>query len=243
MDYKKLYYSFIADRKLKEPECYKNINYTYRVKLGSMYSGECLVHHHIVPKHLGGTNHHLNIVSLTPYDHYFAHLLFAKAVNTVESWRAVTCMVLPFNCERLSSAKHRKMFNKAVKLACVDNNPSKKQSNRLKLSELKKKINPMHNKKSLEKMKKTRLRQQKENPERNVIYRVSVNNDLIPLKTACDNHNISYFNVVSMVFRKKCTHQFAFDYYFSTSIEERKSKKFASMVATKKQKKQLVYGL
>lgn len=243
MNYKKLYYSFIDDRKSKEPDCYKKMNYPYRVKLGSMYSGSCLVHHHIVPKHLGGTNRHHNIVSLTPYEHYFAHLLFAKAFNTDEAWRAVTCMVLPFDCLRLSSAKHRTMYNKAVKLAFVDNNPAKKKSNRLKLSELKKKNNPMHNKESLEKMRKTRLRQQKENPERNVIYKVIVNDELISLKTACKKYNIRYPNVISMVYVKKCTHQFAFDYYFSTTAEERKAKKFEAMVSTKKRNKELVYGV
>jgi hypothetical protein len=49
--------------------------------------------HHIVPKCLQGTNDLSNIVSLTPEEHYLAHLLLVKIYpNTKGLWYAVKLM-------------------------------------------------------------------------------------------------------------------------------------------------------
>lgn len=59
MDYERIYREFIADRQKKRPCGY-------------------VESHHILPRSLGGGDETGNLVSLTPEDHYFAHLLLAK---------------------------------------------------------------------------------------------------------------------------------------------------------------------
>jgi len=48
--------------------------------------------HHIVPRCMGGGNEAGNIVRLTPEDHYFAHLLLAKA-HGGRNWASLKAMV------------------------------------------------------------------------------------------------------------------------------------------------------
>jgi hypothetical protein len=60
MDYERIYYEFILDRRLREE---------------AVVGG---ARHHIVPRSLGGTNEETNIIRLTHEDHLFAHLLLAQ---------------------------------------------------------------------------------------------------------------------------------------------------------------------
>lgn len=74
MNYARIYEEFIQDRKTKFlPEG------TYTEK------------HHIKPRCLGGGDESENIIRLTPEDHYFAHLLMAKAYGG-KLWAAVYAM-------------------------------------------------------------------------------------------------------------------------------------------------------
>lgn len=75
MDYHRIYREFIADRKRRELSL---IGYTEK--------------HHILPRSLGGTDDSTNLIRLTPEDHFFAHLLIAKAHNTMPTWGAVMVM-------------------------------------------------------------------------------------------------------------------------------------------------------
>lgn len=73
MDYVRIYRDFIRDRMGKpEPEGY-------------------FEKHHILPRSLGGSDHHLNLIRLTPEDHFFAHLLLAKIYGG-SLWAAVQIM-------------------------------------------------------------------------------------------------------------------------------------------------------
>ncbi len=75
MDYHRIYDQFIADRRAKEAGL---TGYVER--------------HHIVPRCLGGDDSDANLVALTPSDHFFAHLLLAKAHGTPLLWGAVRLM-------------------------------------------------------------------------------------------------------------------------------------------------------
>jgi hypothetical protein len=75
MDYHRIYREFIADRKL-------------RASALTGYSES----HHIVPRAHGGSDEKDNLIRLSPEDHFFAHLCWAKAVDTMEAWSAVMVM-------------------------------------------------------------------------------------------------------------------------------------------------------
>lgn len=62
MDYKRIYAAFIKDRRAKESTLE---GYSER--------------HHIIPRSMGGGDEPDNLIRLTPEDHFFAHLLLAKA--------------------------------------------------------------------------------------------------------------------------------------------------------------------
>jgi len=62
MNYQKIYQDFITSRREREAAI---VGYSEK--------------HHIVPKALGGGNEKANLIRLTPEDHFFAHLLLAKA--------------------------------------------------------------------------------------------------------------------------------------------------------------------
>lgn len=76
MDYHRIYSDFIKDRRAKEP----------------MLDGY-VERHHILPRSMGGSDDPENLVALTPEDHFFAHLLLAKAHNTRGMWGAVMLML------------------------------------------------------------------------------------------------------------------------------------------------------
>lgn len=61
MDYRRIYAEFISDRRSREPVA------------------GVAERHHILPRSLGGSDDADNIVALSPEDHFFAHLLLAKA--------------------------------------------------------------------------------------------------------------------------------------------------------------------
>jgi hypothetical protein len=75
MDYARIYAEFIADRLAKQPEkpAYFEV-------------------HHIKPRSLGGGNEPENLIRLTPEDHFFAHLLIAKA-HGGSMWAPIAFMV------------------------------------------------------------------------------------------------------------------------------------------------------
>lgn len=76
MDYRRIYSEFITDRKAKP----KPQGYTER--------------HHIVPRSLGGGDEPDNLIDLTAEDHFFAHLLLAKAYGG-RQWAALIIMLKP----------------------------------------------------------------------------------------------------------------------------------------------------
>jgi hypothetical protein len=91
MNYQEIYDKFIANRKAKEPECFRGKSKAARQKYKHLADG-AYEHHHIKPKYCGGKDTADNIISLTPGDHFFAHLCYAKATNDDLAWRAVWAM-------------------------------------------------------------------------------------------------------------------------------------------------------
>lgn len=75
MDYKRIYASFIKDRRAKEADLF---GYSER--------------HHIVPRSIGGGDERGNLIRLTPEDHFFAHLLLAK-IHGGKLWAPIAFMV------------------------------------------------------------------------------------------------------------------------------------------------------
>jgi hypothetical protein len=107
MDYQRIYQQFIADRKAKEPECYRGKTKNQRIYLGA-YAGGCYrEHHHVLPKSLGGNNKAENMLSLTARDHFFAHLLLAQ-IHDGNQWKAVLSMSKMIN---ESSTPRREISN------------------------------------------------------------------------------------------------------------------------------------
>lgn len=79
MDYARIYREFISDRLAKQPEAP-----TYFER------------HHILPRALGGGNESENLIRLTPEDHFFAHLLLARAHGGA-MWYALQAMTIASN--------------------------------------------------------------------------------------------------------------------------------------------------
>lgn len=75
MNYFRIYNRFIASRRLLEPAV---AGYSER--------------HHILPRSLGGGDCPSNLIRLTPEDHFFAHLLLAKALGG-KQWAPVAFML------------------------------------------------------------------------------------------------------------------------------------------------------
>lgn len=86
MNYVRLYRLFIASRRLKE------VSLTGYAET-----------HHIQPRSLGGSDDAANLIRLSAEDHFFAHLLLAKA-HGGEMWYAVVAMTMARSgrsgCER-----------------------------------------------------------------------------------------------------------------------------------------------
>lgn len=78
MNYSRIYADFIADRRAKE--------------LNLKSSGSYAEKHHVVPRSLGGDDAPTNLITLTPEDHFFAHLLLAK-MHGGTMWAPIAFMV------------------------------------------------------------------------------------------------------------------------------------------------------
>lgn len=85
MNYKAIYEQFIDDRRGKEAAL--------------SASGEYREVHHVRPRALGGDNQPSNLISLTPEDHLFAHLLLAK-IHGGSMWVAFSLMSSSFSSRR-----------------------------------------------------------------------------------------------------------------------------------------------
>ena len=77
MDYQFIYDRFIADRREREPKLIASGDYSER--------------HHITPRALGGSDDPANVITLTPDDHFFAHLCLAKT-HGGSMWVAICYM-------------------------------------------------------------------------------------------------------------------------------------------------------
>lgn len=75
--YERIYISFIESRKKKQTE---------------FLSEDYIEIHHILPRCMGGTDKLDNLIKLTPEDHFFAHLLLAKAYGG-KNWLALSSML------------------------------------------------------------------------------------------------------------------------------------------------------
>lgn len=99
MDYTTIYSDFIADRRSQESAL--------------VDSGDYFERHHITPRSLGGEDSPSNIICLSAEDHYFAHLLLAKAYGGV-MWLALRAMYnLPSGGRVLDLIRGRAMFGYA----------------------------------------------------------------------------------------------------------------------------------
>jgi hypothetical protein len=98
MNYQKIYDRFIADRKTRESDLVASGVYTER--------------HHIVPRSMGGSNAKDNLVYLTAGDHFFAHLLLAKAYGG-NMWFAANMMFMNGN-KNLRNAKKTRVMREMV---------------------------------------------------------------------------------------------------------------------------------
>jgi hypothetical protein len=80
MNYSRIYAAFIASRRANPPA-----------------SKEYVEVHHIVPRCMGGGDEPGNLIRLRPDDHFFAHLLLAKAYRTADLWAACVVMADFYN--------------------------------------------------------------------------------------------------------------------------------------------------
>lgn len=103
MNYKKIYYDFCSYCQtvpVKERLAKRNKD-DFRLSLDE--SKIYVEKHHIVPRHANGTDDSSNLVSLTPEEHYFAHLVRWKAYNSRNDFLAVRFMVNGLNKESLAA--------------------------------------------------------------------------------------------------------------------------------------------
>lgn len=91
MNYVRIYEAFIQDRRAKEAAI---TGYSER--------------HHIVPRCMDGNDSPDNLIDLTPEDHFFAHLVLAKAYGGRELWAA--CLLMSETERRLTTLKFRRMY-------------------------------------------------------------------------------------------------------------------------------------
>lgn len=84
MNYSKIYFSIIENRKNNPYEGYV----------------EC---HHIVPKSLGGTDEKSNLVNLSAREHFICHLLLAKMYSegTINYHKMVKAFMMMLVCKRI----------------------------------------------------------------------------------------------------------------------------------------------
>lgn len=114
MDYKKLYDNLIDDRKS-------------RIQDTSQYHEN----HHILPRSLGGSNKNENLISLTPKEHFIAHLLlfkFSTGKDKVKMGYALHMMMTAVNehqdKRRINSRKFSKLKLKIYKEIIGEKHPN-----------------------------------------------------------------------------------------------------------------------
>lgn len=90
MDYRKIYNDFIESRRANPPG-----------------EAEYSEKHHVIPRCLGGSNKAKNLIPLIPEDHFFAHLLLAKAYDTFNLWNAARWMAMNIESHYLYLTKTR----------------------------------------------------------------------------------------------------------------------------------------
>lgn len=98
MNYASIYSDFINDRRAKEGALKK--------------SGEYREVHHITPRSLGGDDSAENLISLTPEDHYFAHLLLAHIYGGA-AWTTVKAMCHGWSKKKTEWRTNRPMYGVA----------------------------------------------------------------------------------------------------------------------------------
>lgn len=102
MNYASIYSDFIDDRRTKE---------------GALkQSGEYHESHHITPRSFGGDDRPDNLISLTPEDHYFAHLLLAH-IHGGKAWITVKAMCAGWSRKKTAWRNNRPMYGIARRKA------------------------------------------------------------------------------------------------------------------------------
>jgi hypothetical protein len=97
--------------------------------------------HHIVPRSLGGNNKQLNIVELTPREHFICHLLLTKMTNGNAMYKMRYALWMLTNIKKIGKGRYtptgriyeyvRKCHNEAIKLSWTDEK-RKRHSKKLK---------------------------------------------------------------------------------------------------------------
>lgn len=93
MDWIKHYNLLIAKRQLSPPA-----------------DDEYVEVHHIIPRCMKGTNAPTNLIRLTPEDHFFCHVLLAKAYDLPKLWAAVKVMTAKGGGGETKYTRIRKMY-------------------------------------------------------------------------------------------------------------------------------------
>jgi hypothetical protein len=118
MKYSRIYAEFIADRRTKE----RSIDGYFE-------------RHHIVPSNMGGDDAPNNLIRLTAGDHFFAHLLLAKAYGG-DQWNAVEAMVnMSGSSKRRDLVVARRWVEKARKEAAKIHSANAKRQHKNGLTE------------------------------------------------------------------------------------------------------------
>lgn len=101
MNYNRIYEELIADRLANPPQGYAEV-------------------HHIAPRCMGGSDDDANLIRLTPEDHFFAHLLLAKAHGGWKLVGAAKLMADKAGGKDSSLTRVRKMYGYAKRLRATE---------------------------------------------------------------------------------------------------------------------------
>lgn len=101
MNYQKIYSAFIADRRTTE-DATAILGYSEL--------------HHVLPRALGGTDDPVNLIRLSPEDHFFAHLLLAK-IHGGAMWYGLMAMCVDRYGKRSLDAGYLKRQRKSYDAA------------------------------------------------------------------------------------------------------------------------------
>lgn len=81
--------------------------------------GNCYESHHVVPKSLGGSNHHSNLILLTPREHFISHLLLVKMTIGSQK-KSMTYALVRFLGKNINSNRYK--INSRIYQSIVENN-------------------------------------------------------------------------------------------------------------------------